>query len=47
MGACSLGWDDPLEQGITTHSSILAWRSPWTVEPGSLQSTELQRLRHD
>ena len=34
----SLGWDDPLEKGMTTHSSLLAWRIPWTEEPGSLQS---------
>ena len=33
-GVRSLGWEDPLEQGIATHSSILAWRIPWTVEPG-------------
>ena len=34
----SLGWEDPLEKGIATHSSILAWRIPWTDEPGRLQS---------
>ena len=34
----SLGWDDPLEEGIATYSSILAWRIPWTEEPGGLQS---------
>ena len=34
----SLGWEDPLEQGLATHSSILAWRIPWTEEPGELQS---------
>ena len=33
-----LGWDDPLEKGLATHSSILAWRIPWTEEPGGLQS---------
>ena len=33
----SLGWEDPLEEGIATHSSILAWRLPWTEEPGGLQ----------
>ena len=38
----SLGWDNPLEKGKTTHSSILAWRIPWTV-----QSMGLQRVRHD
>ena len=36
--AWSLGWEDPLEEGIATHSSILAWRIPWTEEPGGLQS---------
>ena len=34
----SLGWEDPLEEGLATHSSILAWRIPWTEEPGRLQS---------
>ena len=34
----SLGWEDPLEEGIAVHSSILAWRNPWTEEPGRLQS---------
>ena len=43
----SLGQEDPLEKEITTHSSILAWRIPWTEEPGRLQSMELQRVRHD
>ena len=38
----SLGREDPLEKGMATHSSILAWRIPWTEEPGGLQSTELQ-----
>ena len=38
----SLGWEDPLEKGITTNSSILAWRIPWTEEPGGLQSMGLQ-----
>ena len=42
----SLGQEDPLEKGLATHSSILAWRIPWTEEPGSLQSIELQRVRH-
>ena len=37
----SLGWEDPLEEGMTTHSSILAWRIPWTEEPSRLQATEL------
>ena len=39
----SLGWEDPLEKEMTTHSSILAWRIPWIEEPGGLQSTGLQR----
>ena len=41
------GWEDPLEDCIATHSSILAWRIPWTVEPGKLQSTVSQRVGHD
>ena len=43
----SLGWDDPLEDSIATHSSILVRKIPWTAEPGRLQSMELQRVRHD
>ena len=43
----SLGWDDPLEKEMATHSSILAWRIPRTEEPGGLQSTGSQRVRHD
>ena len=43
----SLGWEDPLEKGKATHSSILAWRILWTEEPGGLQSMGLQRVRHD
>ena len=39
--------DDPLEKGMATHSSILAWRIPWTVEPGGLQSTGSQRVGQD
>ena len=42
----SLGQEDPLERGMTTHSSILAWRIPWTEEPGLLQSMESQRVGH-
>ena len=42
-----LGWEDALEQGMTTHSSIVAWRVPWTEEPGGLQSTGSQREGHD
>ena len=43
----SLGWEDSLEQGTATHSSILAWRIPWTEEPGGLQSVGQQRAGHD
>ena len=43
----SLGQEDPLEKEMATHSSILAWRIPWTEEPGGLQSTGLQRVGHD
>ena len=43
----SLGQEDPLEKGLATHSSILAWRIPWTEEPGSLQFIGSQRVRHD
>ena len=43
----SLGWEDPLEKGMATHSSILAWRILWTEEPGRLQSMRSQRVRHD
>ena len=43
----SLGPEDPLEKEMATHSSILAWRIPWTEEPGGLQPMELQRVRHD
>ena len=42
----SLGWEDFLEEGMATHSSILAWRIPWTEEPGGLRSMWLQRIRH-
>ena len=42
----SLGWEDPLEKRMATHSSTLAWRIPWTEEPGGLQSTGSQRVRH-
>ena len=41
----SLGWEDPLEKGMAPHSSILAWRIPWTEEPGGLQSMGSQRVR--
>ena len=43
----SLGQEDPLEKGIATYSSILAWRISWTEEPSGLQSMGLQRVRHD
>ena len=43
----SLGWDDPLEKEIASHSSILAWKISWTEEPGGLQSMGLQRVGHD
>ena len=43
----SLGQEDPLEEEMATHSSILAWRMPWTEEPGRLQSIGLQRIGHD
>ena len=43
----SLGWEDPLEKEMATHSSVLAWRIPWTEEPGGLQSTGSQRVRQD
>ena len=43
----SLDWEDPLEEDMATHSSILAWRIPWTEDPGGLQSMVLQRLGHD
>ena len=43
----SLDWEDPLEKGMATHSSILAWKIPWAEEPGGLQSMGPQRVRHD
>ena len=42
-----LGLEDPLEKGMATHSTIPAWRIPWTEEPGGFQSKELKRVRHD
>ena len=42
----SLGWEDPLEKEMATHSSTLAWKIPWTEEPGGLQSMGLQRVGH-
>ena len=43
----SLGQEGPLEEGMATHSNILAWKIPWLEEPGRLQSMGLQRVRHD
>ena len=43
----SLGWEDPLEEGMAIHSSILAWRILWTEEPGRLQSMGSHRVRHN
>ena len=43
----SLGWEDPLEKGMATHSSILAWGIPWTEDPGRLWSMGWQRVRHN
>jgi len=43
----SLGWEDLLEKGMATHSSILAWRNPWTEEPGGLQPMGSQRVGHN
>ena len=47
MQVWSLGQADPLEEGMATHCSILAWKIPWTEEPGGLQSLGSQRVRHD
>ena len=46
-GVRSLGWEDPLEKEMETHSSILAWRITWTEELGGLQSMGSQRIGHD
>ena len=43
----ALGWEDPLEKEMATHSSILAWKIPWSEEPGRLQSMGSQRVGHD
>ena len=43
----ALGWEDPLEKEMATHSSTLAWKIPWTEEPGRLQSMRSQRVGHD
>ena len=47
MQVQSLGWEDLLEKEMATHSSILAWKIPWTKEPGELESMGLQRVLHD
>ena len=47
MWVQSLGWEDPLEKGVATYSSILAWRIPWAEKPGGRPSRGLQRVRHD
>ena len=47
MQVRSLGWEGPLEKGMATHSTILAWKIPWTEEPGKLQSMGSQRVRQD
>ena len=45
MQVQTMGWDDPLEEGMATHSSIIAWKIPWTEEPGELQSIGSKRVR--
>ena len=47
MAVQSLGWEDPLEEEMATHFSVLAWRIPWTEEPGGLQSVGLQIVGQD
>ena len=47
LGSRSLGWEDPLEEEIATHSCILAWRIPWREEPGGLQSMGHKRVGRD
>ena len=47
MQVRSWGQEDPLEKEMATHSSILAWETPWTEEPGGLQSTGSERVKHD
>ena len=47
VGVRSLGWEDPLEKEMAAHSSILAWKIPWTSEPGRLPSMGSQRVGHD
>jgi len=47
MWVRSLGWEEPLKKGTATHSRILAWRIPWTEDPGGLQFMGLQRVGHN
>ena len=47
MQICSVGWEDPLEEGMATHTSVLAWRIPWTEKRGGLQPTGSQRVGND
>ena len=47
MRVQSLGWEDPLEEGLATHSSVLAWQTPLTEKPGGIQSMGSQRVRHE
>ena len=47
MQVPSLGQEDPLEEGMAAHSSVLAWRIPWTEEPSGLESMGLQRVKHN
>ena len=47
MGVQSLGWEDSMEEEMATHTTILAWKIPWTEEPGGLQFMGSQRVRHD
>ena len=46
-GFLSLGWEDPLEEEMATHSNILAWKIPWTEQTGGLQALGSQTIRHD
>ena len=47
MQVQSLGWEDSLEEGMAIHPNVLAWKIPWTEDPGELWSIALQRVRHD
>ena len=47
MGVPPLGWEDPLEEDMATHSSVLAWKIPWTEEPSGLQFMKSQRVGYD